>query len=300
MTDGVGNVSGGRNDDEKMSNSEIVVRVNGWDLVSESGKVEEARIVDTDLAKRLEISEPRMIRRIIKRLIDDGYLPGIHMRSRNERIEMKTGVYRESVVEEYLLNEEEVLLVTTQSKTPKAMLVTKEMISVFVALRRGLLSGQSPDQLVEVLSRKLEEKLEQVTTQLTVYRADAKNSETNLAMRLDHIERHKHGLMGEEDARELRRQMTEVAHQRIALGEAGKFLSIYRSVDDAIRREVGYPNEKGAKWELCDVERGTRAFSRIGMMAHTVSTALNKKRAAEKKAAAEKQIEMFCKAVQEV
>lgn len=157
------NNSGGRNEDGKMSN-EIVVRVNGWDLVSESGKVEEARIVDTDLAGRLEISEPRMIRRIIKRLVDDGYLPGIHMRSRNERIEMKP---------------------------------------------------------------------------------------------------------------------------------------VYRSVDDAIRREVGYPNEKGAKWELCDVERGTRAFSRIGMMSHSVSTALNKKRAAEKKAAAEKQIEMFCKAVQE-
>lgn len=137
-----------------MSSSEIVVRVNGWDLVSESGKVEESRIVDTDLAGRLEISEPRMIRRIIKRLRDDGHLPEIHVRSRNERTQMPTGGVRETTVEEYLLNEEEALLVTTQSKTAKAMAVTKEMIAVFVALRRGLFSPPSAPspELMEALS----------------------------------------------------------------------------------------------------------------------------------------------------
>ena len=280
-----------------MSN-EIVVRVNGWDLVSESGKVEEARIRDLDLAVRLKYREPKAIRKLIKRLIEAGFLSNISIRDTVSRIELPSGGVRETTVQEYYLTEAEALLVISRSETEVSTAIMQEVIDVYIAVRRGLLSGQSPDQLVEVLSRKLEEKLTeklgQVTDQLTVYRADAKNSETNLAIRLDHIERHKHGLMGAEDARELRRQMTEVAHQRIALGEAGKFLSIYRSVDDAIRREVGYPNEKGAKWELCDVERGPRAFSRIGMMAHTVSTALNKKRAAEKK------IEMFCKAVQEV
>ena len=221
-----------------------------------------------------------------------------------ERYEIKPGKWHETTVQEYYLTEPEALLVISRSETEVATAIMQEVIDVYVAVRRGFLSGHSPDQIIEAVSRRLEEKLSeklgQVSEQLTAYRADAKSSETNLGIRLDHIERHKHGLMGMEDARELRRQMTEVAHQREALGEVGKFLSIYRSVDDTIRREVGYPNEKGAKWELCDVERGTRAFSRIGMMSHTISAALAKKRAADKKAATEKQIEMFCKAVQEV
>ena len=84
---------------------------------------------------------------------------------------------------------------------------------------------------------------------------------------------------------------------KIQLGDIRKPIAVYQEVDGMIRRAIDYPNQRGAKWDLCPLDKGTRAFSQIGMLIHSLSTDLAKKRAAEKKAAAEKQIEMFKQAV---
>lgn len=127
--------------------SDIIVRVDGWDLVKEDGS-SEPRIRDLDLAGRLEYSRTRDVRKLIDRLENEGHLPNICVRDTVARTQMPTGGVRETVEREYLLTEEEALLVTTQSKTPKAMAVTKEIISVFVAVRRGLLAA--PNQSAEL------------------------------------------------------------------------------------------------------------------------------------------------------
>lgn len=127
--------------------SDIIVRVDGWDLVKEDGS-SEPRIRDLDLAARLEYSRTRDIRKLIERLQNDGHLPNIAWRDTVARQELKSGGVHETPVREYLLTEEEALLVTTQSKTEKAMSVTKEIIAVFVALRRGLLAA--PNQSAEL------------------------------------------------------------------------------------------------------------------------------------------------------
>lgn len=267
-----------------MSN-EIVVRVNGWDLVKGDGK-EEPRIRDLDLAVRLKYSEPRLIRKLIKRLIDDGFLSGIDVRSTVERTSMPRGGVRETTVQEYYLTEAESLLVISKSETSVATAIMQEVIDVYVALRRGLISGASPDQIVCAIK-------EQFGLELSSMREETRL----LRERVVALDRHPNGLLGEVDAAELRRQINSVAHIRSELGESGTPLQMYRRVDDAIRRDVGYPNEKGAKWELCPSSVGTRAFSRIGMMAHAVSTELAKRKAEEKKKAAERQVELFRQAV---
>lgn len=264
---------------------EIIVRVNGWDLVKGEGE-DEPRIRDLDLAERLQYRESRLIRKLIKRLIDDGFLACIHVRSTVERTSMPRGGVRETEVQEYYLTEAEALLVISRSETVAATRIMQEVIGVYVALRRGLLAGTNPTQLLAAVRDTLSSELLSIREETRL-----------LKERVVALDRHPNGLMGDTDAAELRRQINVVAHIRQELGEAGVFVSIYRRVDDAIRREVGYPNEKGAKWELCPVAIGTRAFSRVGMMFHSVSVDLAKKKAAEKKAAAEKQIEMFRKAI---
>lgn len=264
-----------------MSN-EIVVRVNGWDLVSESGKVEEARIRDLDLAERLEYRESKAIRKLIKRLIDSGFLPNILWRDTVSRQELCTGGVRELPVREYYLTEAEALLVVSRSETAAATALMQEVIDVYIAVRRGLLNNSDPAAIIAAVR-------ESITSELGGMREETRL----LKERLASLDRHPNGLLGDTDAAELRRQMSAVAHMRRELGEAGVYLAVYRRVDDAIRREIGYPAEKGAKWELCPSTLGTRAFSRVGMMFHAVSADLAKKKAAEKKAAAERQIEMF-------
>jgi hypothetical protein len=135
--------------------NEIVVRVNDWDLITESGNEEEARVRDLDLGERLGYSRTRKVRELIKELVNAGHLPGIVQRPTVGRYEIRPGVFHETEEQEYFLTEEEALLVTTQSKTDKAMAVTKEVIAVFVAFRRGRISGQSPDQIVKGIESKL-------------------------------------------------------------------------------------------------------------------------------------------------
>lgn len=123
--------------------SDIIVRVDGWDLVKDDNGGE-PRIRDIDLATRLQYREPRLIRKLIKRLIDDGFLPSIHVRSTVERTSMPRGGVREIEVQEYYLTEAEALLVISRSETEAATKIMQEVIDVYIAVRRGLLAAPNP------------------------------------------------------------------------------------------------------------------------------------------------------------
>ena len=127
--------------------SDIIVRIDGWDLVKEDGS-SEPRIRDLDLAARLQYREPRLIRKLIKRLIDDGFLSGIHVRSTVERTSMPRGGVRETTLQEYHLTEAEALLVISRSETEVATKIMQEVIDVYISVRRGLLSA--PNQSAEL------------------------------------------------------------------------------------------------------------------------------------------------------
>ena len=123
--------------------SDIIVRVDGWDLVKDGGQ-EEPRIRDFDLAERLQYRELKAIRKLIKRLIDAGFLPNICVRDTVSRTQMPTGGVRETVDKEYLLTEAEALLVISRSETEASTKIMQEVIDVYIAVRRGLLAAPNP------------------------------------------------------------------------------------------------------------------------------------------------------------
>ena len=127
--------------------SDIIVRVDGWDLVKEDGS-SEPRIRDLDLAGRLQYREPKAIRKLIKRLVEAGFLPNISIRDTVSRTELPSGGVRETTVQEYHLTEAEALLVISRSETEVATKIMQEVIDVYISVRRGLLSA--PNQSAEL------------------------------------------------------------------------------------------------------------------------------------------------------
>lgn len=99
---------------------------------------EEPRIRDTDLASWLGYAEPRMVRKLIKRMWPGN--KGPHVRSTVERTSMPKGGAREVTVLVYWLTEAEALKVIARSETPIADAVLDEIIAVYMAVRRHLVT----------------------------------------------------------------------------------------------------------------------------------------------------------------
>ncbi|RIV82986.1 DUF3486 family protein [Aurantiacibacter xanthus] len=99
----------------------------------------DACIEDVRLGERLGMAQPLDIRRSVKRNFEElaGYGP---LRTRCEMVELGSGAKREVTV--YLLNEEQALLLAMLSRSPLAQALRREIITVFMAYRRGQL-GQS-------------------------------------------------------------------------------------------------------------------------------------------------------------
>lgn len=74
--------------------------------------------VELDLAGWLGFKTPRMIRKLVKRMVAEGKLRALDVRSTVERTQMPTGGTRETTVNEFWLTREQTLLVATQSDTP--------------------------------------------------------------------------------------------------------------------------------------------------------------------------------------
>lgn len=118
--------------------------VEGWALATLPGE-EEPRMRDIDLAERLKYAQPRMIRKLIARLIECGDLVDVCERYTVARSQTPTGGEREYKVREYRLTEAQSLFVTTRSETKESTAMTMEVIRVFTLARKGLLPSQQLD-----------------------------------------------------------------------------------------------------------------------------------------------------------
>lgn len=143
-------------------------------LITVSGH-SEPLVVDTELAERLGYDRPRKIRDLIKRLAEDQGFGPIQSRPTVGRQLTNGGGEREYTVQEYLLTEEQALEVVTKSETPKAKQLTRIIIRVFQAWRKGQLQPSQPDT---ALVQKLTETLTALNNRLCeVERAVILNSE---------------------------------------------------------------------------------------------------------------------------
>lgn len=113
--------------------------VNDWSLMPPTEGDAEPRVRDVDLGDRLGYAEPRMVRKLIKRLRDSGEIPGVQSRDTVERQRTRNGGEREYAVEEFWLTEREALLVCSASDAPNAGVVRAALVDLFIAWRRGKL-----------------------------------------------------------------------------------------------------------------------------------------------------------------
>ena len=97
---------------------------------------------DVDLAERLGMARPTNIRGVVEknRTELEGYGP---LHTASAMVEIGSGAKRETI--EYRLNEPQALLVCIKSSAPRAPEARREVIEVFMAWRRGLLSHVQPD-----------------------------------------------------------------------------------------------------------------------------------------------------------
>lgn len=120
-----------------------LIKIENWTFSIDDG---EPRMRDIDLAEWLKYERPRVIRDLIARLIADGKLKDIQMRRSVRRIEIRPGVFRDDVVNEYWLTEAQALYVIAKSGTDVAHAVLSEVIRVYVeAKRRASLRSLPPD-----------------------------------------------------------------------------------------------------------------------------------------------------------
>ena len=119
-----------------------VLRIGDRELTVIDG---EPRARDLDLATWLGFDRPRNIRKLIERATRAGDMsPCCRSTVERQPTGPKGGGSREYESTTYWLTESESLLIASRSKTPKAVAVTKAVIAVFMAARRGLLAPPPP------------------------------------------------------------------------------------------------------------------------------------------------------------
>lgn len=96
----------------------------------------EPRVLDLLLAKRLGFERPRAIRQIIER-----NLPELEMHG---SLATQRGKSRGQEFTEYWLSEGQALAVCALSRTPQAAAIRHQLITVFMAYRRGQLPAVNP------------------------------------------------------------------------------------------------------------------------------------------------------------
>jgi hypothetical protein len=117
--------------DASRQNVTITRIVDGWSVTLDG---EEPTVLDEELGARLGFARPRKIRELIERMVSDGILNDSDIRPTVGRV--ATGV-ASTVVTKYRLTETGTLLVITRSDTKIAHAITRQVIEVFKAVRRG-------------------------------------------------------------------------------------------------------------------------------------------------------------------
>jgi hypothetical protein len=116
---------------------ERTLDLGAWHLVCAAGD-DEPRVRDIDAAECLGFKRPRKVRDLIERIWPKNKRPDV--RPTVGRASMPRGGTREVTVKEYWLTEAELLKVIARSETPVADAILDDMIRVYMAVRRYLLT----------------------------------------------------------------------------------------------------------------------------------------------------------------
>jgi len=115
--------------------------IDGWKL--SRGHDGNATVLDEELGAHLEFSRPRDVRKLVERMLASGMLNDSDVRATVARQVGGWGGARKSVTE-YHLTRVGCLLVTTQSETPKAIEITRQIVTVFDTVTAGGHSAAAP------------------------------------------------------------------------------------------------------------------------------------------------------------
>lgn len=126
-----------------------IVQVGPWKFTAwvGRGEGEEPRMRDVDLGARLEYGRVKDIRLLAREQEKAGNINPFHVRAAVAR----TGA-APRFEDEMWFTEAEALWLASQSKTPRAVAVTKEMIRVYMLARKGLLPQQRPAPSAEAFT----------------------------------------------------------------------------------------------------------------------------------------------------
>lgn len=137
------------------------------------------RIHDVEMGRRLQFKRPRKIREIIKRWYDAGmlddtlcYRPRDAARHGGAREKLGDFEYRQLPEYEFFLGEADALFIASKSETHLAVSLTKQIIQVFMAWRRGQLAQPKTDPAIGQALAAIHEEIKAVRV-LTTHIAQA-------------------------------------------------------------------------------------------------------------------------------
>lgn len=117
--------------------TDIKLHVGGFTLIAESA-VDEPRFRDDEIAAGLEYGRLRNFRKMLRRLRDEGELPGVYCRAELERQSTGNGASRQYEVDVFWLTEREVTIATMHARTEKARAFRAMFADIVVRARHEL------------------------------------------------------------------------------------------------------------------------------------------------------------------
>lgn len=135
--------------------------IDGFEVALLDGEAE-PRVHDLEMGRRLQFKRPREIRDIIKRWYNAGVLtdttcsrPRDAARHGAAREKMGDFEYKRLPEVEFFLGEADALFICSKSETPVAVSLTKQIIQVFMAWRRGQLAHPKSDPALAAIHDEL-------------------------------------------------------------------------------------------------------------------------------------------------
>lgn len=222
----------------------------------------EPRASAADVAAWIEFGRLRDFKKLVARHEAAGNVRP-YWRDTVARQSTGNGATREYVSREAWLGEEDALFIVSQSGTPKATAITKKMIEVFVAVRRGTMPGLS----VEAIQAAVETTLARTVgpalaaTMREVVALHGQLAEMQVLTQL-HRERTDAGTIGRAQAQKVLDSFCTIASLRSGAQRRSRpWMRERASADNAVRRAVHLPI--GRAWETLPSGQYADAVARV-------------------------------------
>ena len=242
-------------------------------VVRESDRDHEPLIPDEVLAERLGAPE-NDVRALIRRNVEAGHITALSNRRTVRRFTRGGKNRGEMLVDGFLLPEASALFVVTRSDTPKAVELTKEMIRVYMLVRRGL--APAPQALDPAAAAALA-LVPGLVAQIKAHRADVATLHAELgALRTELAT----GVVGHEVAgREILTPLRQIS--LLHGGTPGEAKRHRRRFENQLRSLLGFAGP-GSSWAV--LPRTSLAFAQrllVGWMAKAVEVSTRRSLASQ-------------------